>query len=282
MILDGKLVAAALDEGSACLCEELKESGVQPRLAILRLGERPDDMSYERGASKRCAKVGVEVEHCVLPAEVPQEELLKEIDRLNRDESIHGVLMLRPFPPQIKDETVRAALDPEKDIDGVTDGSLAGVFTGTGRGFAPCTARACMEILDHYKIDVTGMRAAVVGRSLVVGRPAALLLTHKNATVTLCHTRTKDLPARCREAELLLVAAGKAGAVGADCAAPGQIVLDVGIHVGEDGKLRGDVDFAAFEPLARAITPVPGGVGAVTTSVLVRHVLEAARRQKGL
>lgn len=282
MILDGKLVAAALDEGSARLCEELKENGVQPRLAILRLGERPDDMSYERGASKRCAKVGVEVEHCVLPAEVTQEELLKEIDRLNRDESIHGVLMLRPFPPQIKDETVRAALDPEKDIDGVTDGSLAGVFTGTGRGFAPCTARACMEILDHYNIDVTGMRAAVVGRSLVVGRPAALLLTHKNATVTLCHTRTKDLPARCREAELLLVAAGKAGAVGADCAAPGQIVLDVGIHVGEDGKLRGDVDFAAFEPVARAITPVPGGVGAVTTSVLVRHVLEAARRQKGL
>lgn len=282
MILDGKLVAAALDEGSARLCEELKENGVQPRLAILRLGERPDDMSYERGASKRCAKVGVEVEHCVLPAEVTQEELLKEIDRLNRDESIHGVLMLRPFPPQIKDETVRAALDPEKDIDGVTDGSLAGVFTGTGRGFAPCTARACMEILDHYNIDVTGMRATVVGRSLVVGRPAALLLTHKNATVTLCHTRTKDLPARCREAELLLVAAGKAGAVGADCAAPGQIVLDVGIHVGEDGKLRGDVDFAAFEPLARAITPVPGGVGAVTTSVLVRHVLEAARRQKGL
>lgn len=282
MILDGKLVAAALDEGSACLCEELKESGVQPRLAILRLGERPDDMSYERGASKRCAKVGVEVEHCVLPAEVTQEELLKEIDRLNRDESIHGVLMLRPFPPQIQDETVRAALDPEKDVDGVTDGSLAGVFTGTGRGFAPCTARACMEILDHYKIDVTGMRATVVGRSLVVGRPAALLLTHKNATVTLCHTRTKDLPARCREAELLLVAAGKAGAVGADCAAPGQIVLDVGIHVGEDGKLRGDVDFAAFEPVARAITPVPGGVGAVTTSVLVRHVLEAARRQKGL
>ncbi|MBQ5755201.1 MAG: bifunctional 5,10-methylenetetrahydrofolate dehydrogenase/5,10-methenyltetrahydrofolate cyclohydrolase [Oscillospiraceae bacterium] len=282
MILDGKLVAAALDEGSARLCEELKANGVQPRLAILRLGERPDDMSYERGAAKRCAKVGVEVEHCALPADVTQEELLKEIDRLNRDESIHGVLMLRPFPPQIKDETVRAALDPEKDIDGVTDGSLAGVFTGTGRGFAPCTARACMEILDHYNIDVTGMRAAVVGRSLVVGRPAAMLLTHKNATVTLCHTRTKDLPARCREAELLLVAAGKAGAVGADCAAPGQIVLDVGIHVGEDGKLRGDVDFAAFEPVARAITPVPGGVGAVTTSVLVRHVLEAARRQKGL
>ena len=164
-------------------------------------------------------------------------------------------------------------------MDGITDGSLAGVCAGTGRGCAPCTAEACIRILEHYHIDPAGRRAAVVGRSLVVGRPAAMLLLHKNATVTLCHTKTQNLPQVCRQAEILVVAAGKMGAVGAECAAPGQIVLDVGIHMGEDGKLRGDTDFAAMEPVVEAITPVPGGVGAVTTSVLAEHVARAAARQ---
>ena len=279
MRLDGKQVALALDEATARRCEKLKEEGILPRLAILRIGQREDDLSYERGALKRCQKVGIEAGVYALPGNVAEEELLDLVEKLNRDKAIHGVLMLRPFPAHIRDERVRETLDPAKDVDGITDGSLAGVFTGTGRGFAPCTAEACLKILEHYGIDPAGRRAVVVGRSLVVGRPAAMLLLHKNATVTLCHTKTRDLPGLCRQAEILVVAAGRRGAVGAEAAAPGQIVLDVGIHMGEDGKLRGDTDFEAMEPVVEAITPVPGGVGAVTTSVLAEHVVTAARRQ---
>ena len=279
MRLEGKPVAQALDEATACRCRELKEKGIVPRLVILRIGRREEDLSYERGALKRCQKVGIEAQVLEMPEEIGEEELLSRIEQLNREPTIHGVLMLRPFPAHIRDERVRAALDPAKDVDGVTDGSLAGVFTGTGRGFAPCTAEACLKILEHYGIDPAGRRAVVVGRSLVVGRPAAMLLLHKNATVTLCHTKTRNLPEICRQAEILVVAAGHMGAVGAESAAPGQTVLDVGIHMGPDGKLRGDTDFAALEPVVGAITPVPGGVGAVTTSVLAEHVAAAALRQ---
>ena len=265
MLLEGKRVAQALDEATARQCGELHE--------------RADDLSYERGALKRCQKVGIEPRVYALPQDTGEKQLLELVESLNRDETIHGVLMLRPFPAHIRDEAVRAALDPAKDVDGITDGSLAGVFAGTGRGFAPCTAEACIRILEHYHIDPAGRRAVVVGRSLVVGRPAAMLLLHKNATVTLCHAKTQNLPQVCHQAEILVVAVGKMGAVGAECAAPGQIVLDVGIHMGEDGKLRGDTDFAAMEPVVEAITPVPGGVGAVTTSVLAEHVARAAARQ---
>ena len=279
MLLEGKRVAQALDEATARQCGELHEKGIKPCLAILRIGERADDLSYERGALKRCQKVGIEPRVYALPQDPGEKQLLELVESLNRDETIHGVLMLRPFPAHIRDEAVRAALDPAKDVDGITDGSLAGVFAGTGRGFAPCTAEACIRILEHYHIDPAGRRAVVVGRSLVVGRPAAMLLLHKNATVTLCHAKTQNLPQVCHQAEILVVAVGKMGAVGAECAAPGQIVLDVGIHMGEDGKLRGDTDFAAMEPVVEAITPVPGGVGAVTTSVLAEHVARAAARQ---
>ena len=279
MLLEGKRVAQALDEATARQCGELHEKGIKPCLAILRIGERADDLSYERGALKRCQKVGIEPRVYALPQDTGEKQLLELVESLNRDETIHGVLMLRPFPAHIRDEAVRATLDPAKDVDGITDGSLAGVFAGTGRGFAPCTAEACIRILEHYHIDPAGRRAVVVGRSLVVGRPAAMLLLHKNATVTLCHAKTQNLPQVCHQAEILVVAVGKMGAVGAECAAPGQIVLDVGIHMGEDGKLRGDTDFAAMEPVVEAITPVPGGVGAVTTSVLAEHVARAAARQ---
>lgn len=261
--------------------EDLKARGISPKLGIVRVGERPDDLSYERGASKRAETLGVEVEKFVLPVDVSQAELLGLIGEINKNSSIHGVLLFRPLPKHLDEDVICNALAPEKDIDGITDLSNAGVFTGKALGFAPCTPAACMEILDHYGIDCKGKKTVVVGRSLVVGKPAAMMLIKKHATVTVCHTRTVDMPAVCREADILIVAAGKAGVVNADYVRPGQVVIDVGINWNEEKqKLCGDVDFDAVEPIVEAITPVPGGVGTVTTSVLISHVVEAAKNIK--
>ena len=275
----GKEVTAALNERIKADVAALNAKGVKPTLGIIRVGERPDDLSYERGATKRCETLGVEYKKYLLPADVSQEELLKVVDEVNKDDNIHGVLMFRPLPKHIDQTLVENALAAEKDVDCQTDASLGGVFTGKKVGFPPCTPQECMEILDHYGIDCTGKKAVVIGRSLVVGKPAAQMLIKKNATVTTCHTRTIDMPSVAREGEILIVAAGRAGVVGAEYVSPGQIVIDVGINVNEEGKLCGDVDYAAVEPIVEAITPVPGGVGSVTTSVLVGHVVEAAMRK---
>lgn len=277
-LLKGAPAAAAVCARLKPEVEALTLAGIQPTLAIVRVGERPDDLAYERGALKRCAACGVAVRQFVLPEFVTEGELLSVIDGLNRDASIHGVLLFRPLPEHICDETVRRTLLAEKDVDGITDGSLAGVFTGTELGFPPCTAEACLELLSFYNIDPCGKRAVVVGRSLVVGRPAAMLLLSRNATVTICHTRTKNLNEVCREADILIVAAGKAGVIGAEACRPGQIVLDVGIHATESGELTGDVRFSEVSDAVSAITPVPGGVGAVTTSLLAAHTVRAAMR----
>ena len=278
-LLKGADVVAALGEKMTKEIEELKGRGVTPTLAILRVGERPDDISYEKGATKRCETVGVAVRSIVLPANVTQDTLIENIKTLNNDDSVHGVLLFRPLPKNIDENAVCAALKPEKDIDGITDGSLAGVFTGSGKGFAPCTAQACMEILDYYGIDCKGKRAVIVGRSLVVGKPAAIMLMGKHATVTVCHTRTVDMPAVARGAEILIVAAGKMESLTKEYFSHGQIVIDVGINWNDEkGKLCGDVKFEDAEPIVEAITPVPGGVGTVTTSVLVSHVVEAAKK----
>ena len=265
VILKGAPVVAAMNEANAARCAALREKGVVPTLAVVRVGAREDDLSYEKGVMARCAKVGVEVKQFLLPADAAQEELLGVIACINADPSIHGCLLFRPLPRQFDDRTVRAALAPEKDIDGITDGSLAGVFTNTALGYPPCTAQACLEILKFYGIPLSGRRAVVVGRSLVVGKPAAMMLD-------------RDLPEVCRGADIVVVAMGKAGAVGAEHLREGQVVVDVGIHVNEEGKLCGDVRFGEAEPLVEAITPVPGGVGTVTTSVLVSHVVEAAEK----
>ncbi len=275
----GKEVTAALNERIKADVATLNAKGIKPTLGIIRVGERPDDLSYERGATKRCETLGVEYKKYLLPADVTQEELLKVVDEVNNDDNIHGVLMFRPLPKHINQTVVENALAAEKDVDCQTDASLGGVFTGKKVGFPPCTPQACMEILDHYGIDCTGKKAVVIGRSLVVGKPAAMMLIKKNATVTVCHTRTVDMPAVAREAEILIVAAGRAGVVGAEYVSAGQTVIDVGINVNAEGKLCGDVDYAAVEPIVDAITPVPGGVGSVTTSVLVGHVVEAAMRK---
>lgn len=280
-ILKGAPVVAAMNEANAARCAALKEKGITPTLAVVRVGAREDDLSYERGVMTRCGKVGVEVKQYLLPADAAQDDLLKVIAQINADPSIHGCLLFRPLPRQFDDRTVRAALAPEKDIDGITDGSLAGVFTNTAIGYPPCTAQACLEILKYYNIPLSGRRAVVVGRSLVVGKPAAMMLDRENATVTICNSRTQDLPALCREADVLVVAMGRMGAIGGDCLRAGQVVVDVGIHVNEEGRLCGDVRFAEAEPVVDAITPVPGGVGTVTTSVLVGHVVEAAEKTLG-
>ena len=279
-ILKGAPVVAAMNEHNAALCAQLKTAGITPTLAVVRVGEREDDLAYERGVMTRCGKVGVAVRQYVLPADAAQDALLQVIDEINTDDSIHGCLLFRPLPKQFDDRTVRAALRPEKDIDGITDASLVGVFTNTDLGYAPCTAQACLEILKYYNVPLSGKRAVVVGRSLVVGKPAAMMLDRENATVTLCNSRTQDLPALCRQADVVVVAMGKMGAVGADCLREGQTVVDVGIHVNAEGKLCGDVQFAAAEPVVAAITPVPGGVGTVTTSVLVGHVVQAAWKKR--
>lgn len=274
----GKEVTAAINEKIKRETEELVQKGIQPTLGIIRVGENPSDISYEKGAAKRCETLGVACKKYLLPENVSQKELLSVIDEVNRNDEIHGVLMLRPLPKHLDQAVIENALDSRKDVDCMTDGSMSGVFTGKPIGFPPCTPQACMEILDYYGIDCTGKKAVVVGRSLVVGKPAAMMLLQKNATVTVCHTRTKDMPSVVREADIVIVAAGRAGVIDDTYLRPGQIVIDVGINVGEDGKLCGDVDYTKAEPIVEAITPVPGGVGSVTTSVLVGHVVEAAER----
>lgn len=279
-ILHGAAVCAEMDARTAAGAAMLRERGVIPTLGILRVGERQDDLAYERGAIKRCAAAGVEVRSFALPADASREELLNALDALNRDESVHGILLMRPLPPHLDGEAARVLLSPEKDVDGVTDASLAGVFTNTKTGFAPCTARAALAMLDHYGIGCAGKSAVVIGRSLVVGRPLAMLLLHRNATVTVCHTKTRDLPELARRADILITAYGAMESVGAEHLSIGQVVVDVGTSWNEQkGKLCGDARFDEAEPIVAAITPVPGGVGMVTASVLASHVVEAAARQ---
>ena len=281
----GKEVTAALNAKLQAQVEELKAKGVVPTLGIVRVGERPDDLSYERGATKRAELIGVEVEKFVLPEDVSKEDLLKVIDKINANDKIHGVLMFRPLPKHLKadQDEICNRLDPKKDVDGMTDLSNAGVFMGKNMGYAPCTPAACMEILDHYGIDCTGKKAVIIGRSLVVGKPAAMMLMAKNATVTVCHTRTKDVPSVTREADILVSAAGVLRSLTKEYVRPGQIVIDVSINWDEaKGGIAGDAVYEEIEPIVEAITPVPGGVGSVTTSVLIGHVVEAARLAAGL
>lgn len=275
-ILKGAPVAKAISQQAALRAAELTGRGITPTLAIVRVGDRPDDISYEKGAVKRCDACGAAVRHVILPADVSQDELISAIRSLNQDDSVHGILMFRPLSRHIDEAAVCDSIAPEKDMDGVTEGSMAGIFSGSGKGYPPCTAQACIEILDHYGVELRGKHAVIVGRSNVIGKPAAMLLLGRNATVTICHTKTADMEAECRRADIIVAAAGKAGVVSADHVSPGQIVLDVGINVTPEGKLTGDVDFEAVEPIVSAITPVPGGVGSVTTAVLVKHVVEAA------
>ena len=292
-LLLGKEVTAALNAKLQAKVAELKEKGVSPKLGILRCGENPSDLSYEKGAVARAELIGVEVEKFVLPEDVTKEALIAKIEELNANESIHGVLMFRPLPKHLKADQneICNKLDPAKDVDCMTDLSNAGVFEDRkDLGFAPCTPQACMEILDYYGIDCKGKSAVVIGRSLVVGKPAAMMLMKKNATVTICHTKTVNTAEVARSADILVSAAGVLGSLTKDFVRPGQIVIDVSINwdpekinsKGGKGAIAGDAKFDEIEPIVEAITPVPGGVGSVTTSVLIGHVVEAAARKAGI
>jgi methylenetetrahydrofolate dehydrogenase (NADP+)/methenyltetrahydrofolate cyclohydrolase len=257
----------------------LEGRGVVPTLAIVRVGARDGDLSYERGAERRCAEAGIAVRKFVLPVDCTQAQLMDVIAEVNADPTIHGCLMFRPLPKTLDEAAACAALDPAKDVDCITAGSLYGVFANRPTGFPPCTAEACIELLDYHGIGLDGARVVVVGRSLVVGRPVSCMLQARNATVTMCHTHTKNLADELSRAEVIIVAAGHVGTVGPDCVREGQTIVDVGINWDEGaGRLIGDVDFDAVEPIVSAITPVPGGVGSVTTAVLCKHVIEAAER----
>ena len=274
-LLKGAPVSAAIREWAA---EEIKQlQGSVPKLAIIRVGEKPDDMSYERSAVKKMEAFGLRVQTFVFPKDISDEEFKEAFQKINKDPDVTGILLLRPLPEQIKEKEIEAMIDPRKDLDGISPVNIAKVFSGDPSGFAPCTAEAVIEILKANNISIKGKRAAVIGRSMVIGKPLSMLLLKENATVTICHTRTKELPEICRQAEILVAAAGKAGMVEESWVSDGAVVIDVGINVDENGKLCGDVDQASMESRNLLLTPVPGGVGAVTTAVLAKHLIQAAR-----
>ncbi|WP_165247272.1 bifunctional 5,10-methylenetetrahydrofolate dehydrogenase/5,10-methenyltetrahydrofolate cyclohydrolase [Adlercreutzia sp. ZJ141] len=276
VLLKGKPVVKAMGETLRCRIAELQDAGVQPTLAIVRVGDRPDDLSYERTAMKRAASLGVAVKPYVLDAQVPQDMLMSTLHSINYDKTVHGCLMFRPLPAHIDEATMCDMLAPEKDIDGISSASLSAVFTDSKVGFPPATAQACISILDHYGIPIEGKHVVVIGRSLVIGKPVAMMLLARNASVTVCHSRTENLPDITHRADIVICAAGRARAFGSEYFRAGQAVLDVGINFDDAGELCGDVDFEAVEPVVGFITPVPGGVGTVTTSVTMAHVVQAA------
>lgn len=277
-ILKGVPVAEKLNNTTLDRANVLKKSGIEPCLAIVRVGEKPDDIFYENSAVKRSSLAGVKAVRITLPEAVSQNELLAKINDINNDADIHGVLILMPLPKHIDSNAVRMALSPDKDVDGITSGSLAGVFSGNGKGYAPCTAQSCMEILDYYNIPISGKNAVVIGRSLVIGKPVAMMLLGKNATVTICHSKTENLADVVKSGDIIIAAVGRAMMIDGKYLCNGQTVIDVGMNVGPDGKMCGDVSFAEAESIVSAITPALGGVGAVTTAVLMSHVVNAAEK----
>ena len=273
-ILKGLPVANAINEK---LMEQVKSiEGPLPHLAIIRVGERPDDCSYERGAVKKMDKVGVRCTTYTFDADIDNDTFQAEFDKINENPAIDGILMLRPLPKQLDEKQIENKIDPRKDLDGISPLNLAKVYAGDESGYAPCTAEAVIEMLDYAGIDIKGKRVTVVGRSLVIGKPVSMLLMKRNATVTVCHTKTVDMAGTCKNAEILVAAAGSARMIKKEYVADGAVVIDVGINVDDEGNLCGDVDFDAISDIAAAATPVPGGVGSVTTSVLAKHLVKAA------
>ena len=277
-ILKGAVAAAKIKEE---IDHEMgRLNGYTPRLAIVRVGEKPDDISYERNAIKKMEKLGLLADSYTFPADISDGEFKEQFQKINQDENIDGILLLRPLPKQIREKDIERMIDPGKDLDGISPENIAKVFAGEEDGFAPCTAEAVMEILKAGNISLEGKRMTIVGRSMVVGRPLAMLALKENATVTICHTRTRDLEGTCRNAQILAAAAGRARMLNGSFVGDGAVVIDVGVNVDEDGKLCGDVDFASIQDKAAAATPVPGGVGGVTTSVLAKHLVRAALARK--
>lgn len=279
-VLKGAEVSAKIKEQVQQMLEELTEAGKPvPKLAIVRVGEKPDDMSYERGAMKKMENFGLRAQSYVFPGDISDADFKAEFQKVNHDPEVTGILLLRPLPKQICEADIEKMISPEKDLDGISPANIAKVFAGDTTGYAPCTAEAVIEVLKAYDLPISGKRVTIVGRSMVVGKPLAMLMLKENATITVCHTRTVDLPGTCRQAEILVAAAGRAKMLSSDYVGQDAVVIDVGINVDDNGKLCGDVDFESIQEIASAATPVPGGVGAVTTAVLAKHLCQAALRQ---
>jgi len=280
-LIDGKAIAAQLRREIAEEATGLKAQGITPGLAVILVGEDPASCTYVRNKQKACEEAGLYARQINLPADTTQEALLDVVKELNSDPTTHGILCQLPLPRHLDDKAVIAAIDPKKDVDAFHAESVGHIMIGDG-GFVPCTPAGVMELLHRSGITAEGKECVVIGRSNIVGKPMAMLLLHENGTVTVCHSRTKDLAAVCRRADILVAAVGRAKFVTADMVKPGATVIDVGINRDENGKLCGDVDFAAVEPIAGAITPVPGGVGPMTIAMLLQNTLTAAKRQNGL
>lgn len=274
-LLKGKPVADAITVEVKNKAEELRANNIIPKLMIVRVGERQDDLSYERAAIKRMQNCNIDCEVTTMPEDISQEEFISKLQGVNADSTVHGILLFRPLPKQIDENVVKHIISPEKDIDCFNPANVAKIVEGDKSGFAPCTPTAAMEILKYNNIELKGKRAAVIGRSLVVGKPMANLLLGENATVTICHSRTAELNKVCKEADILVAAIGKAKMITDDFVKEGAVVIDVGINVDEEGNMWGDVDTEKCRDKASLITPVPGGVGSVTTAVLAKHVLKA-------
>lgn len=277
-ILSGKETAESIMRQNLALSRKYqKEHGRKPQVAIVRIGAKANDLAYERGVRRNAEKAEIEVNVHELPEDAGEIEVIGRIELLNHDRNVDGILLFLPLPKSLDERKIVNSIAPEKDLDGATDASKLGVYTGSGTGFAPCTAQAVMEILDHYEIPIEGKRAVVIGRSQVIGKPLSMMLLKRNATVTICHSKTQNLEKVTREADILVSAAGRIGMVTKNHVKEGQTVIDVGINFTEDGKMTGDVLFNEVSPIVSDITPVPGGVGAVTTAVLLSHALAGAR-----
>lgn len=281
-IIKGKPVADRITENLIEETKKLKELDIVPKLAIVRIGENPDDMSYERGAMNRCAKIGIDVQNIVLQGDVSEGEYIEVIKNLNDDKNINGILCLRPLPKNINENKVKSIIDAKKDVDCFNPINSAKLFEGEKDGYAPCTPEAVMKILNHYEVDLSGKKVVVLGRSLIVGKPVSMMLMGENATVTICHSKTENLAEEAKNADVLVAAIGRAKMVDKSYIKEGATVIDVGINVDESGNLCGDVDTESAIGIAKMITPVPAGVGSVTTSVLAEHVIKACKIQNNI
>lgn len=281
-IIKGKPVADRITENLIEETKKLKELDIVPKLAIVRIGENPDDMSYERGAMNRCAKIGIDVQNIVLQGDVSEGEYIEVIKNLNDDKNINGILCLRPLPKNINENKVKSIIDAKKDVDCFNPINSAKLFEGEKDGYAPCTPEAVMKILNHYEVDLSGKKVVVLGRSLIVGKPVSMMLMGENATVTICHSKTENLAEEAKNADVLVAAIGRAKMVDKSYIKKGATVIDVGINVDESGNLCGDVDTESAIGIAKMITPVPAGVGSVTTSVLAEHVIKACKIQNNI
>ncbi len=282
-IIKGKPVGDALSEVLKGDCEALVKNGIQPKLAILRVGAKPNDLSYEKGALKKCETIGITAEVTELPDGTTQEQYIETLQKLNNDSSVHGILTFRPLPEGIDEEVIKNIIAPEKDVDCFSPMNTAKLMEGDKTGFPPCTPTAVVEILKHYNVPLKGANVVVLGRSMVVGKPVSMLLLGENATVTICHSKTKDLPKVCANADVLVAGVGRARMVTADYIKEGAVVIDVGINAKpEGGGICGDVDTDDVVGKASMVTPVPAGVGSVTTSILAKHVIKACKQQNNM